>query len=65
MQRLTPLLVGVLLTWLTPTMAQTPDYIIQSNTAPLKLLGQPASKPAVPAAAPREASAAVAKPQPA
>lgn len=65
MQRLTPLLVGVLMTWLTPTMAQTPDYIIQSNTAPLKLLGQQAPKPAVPATAPRDASATAAKPQPA
>ncbi|AUH53435.1 hypothetical protein CXB49_22985 [Chromobacterium sp. ATCC 53434] len=42
MQRLTPLLlVGVLLTWLTPAMAQTPDYIIQSNGAPMRALERP------------------------
>ncbi|MGD1824933.1 Penicillin-binding protein activator [Chromobacterium violaceum] len=42
MQRLTPLLlVGVLLTWLTPVAAQTPDYIIQSNGAPMRALVQP------------------------
>ncbi|MEO3959389.1 penicillin-binding protein activator, partial [Chromobacterium piscinae] len=42
MQRLTPLLlVGVLLTWLTPVVAQTPDYIIQSNGAPMRALVQP------------------------
>ncbi|KZE83648.1 penicillin-binding protein activator [Chromobacterium subtsugae] len=41
MQRLTPLLVGVLLTWLAPAMAQTPDYIIQSNSAPIRALSAP------------------------
>ncbi|OHX21390.1 penicillin-binding protein activator [Chromobacterium sphagni] len=57
MQRLTPLLVGVLLTWLTPTMAQTPDYIIQSNSAPIRSLSAPPGQmprlePAPAAAAP-------------
>nr|WP_199066585.1 penicillin-binding protein activator [Chromobacterium sp. ASV5] len=59
MQRLTPLLVGVVLTWLTPVLAQTPDYIIQSNSAPMKSLLSPAA-PA--ASAPQPAQP---KPQPA
>ncbi|POZ63900.1 penicillin-binding protein activator [Chromobacterium alticapitis] len=46
MQRLTPLLlVGMALTWFTPAMAQTADYIIQSNGAPMRALQQPGQPP--------------------
>ncbi|AXE29504.1 hypothetical protein DK842_06060 [Chromobacterium phragmitis] len=59
MQRLTPLLlVGVWLTWLTPVVAQTPDYIIQSNAAPMRALSQP------PGQTPRLAPAAPLSPVP-
>ena len=55
MQRLAPLLVGVMMTWLTAAQAQAPDYIIQLNAAPLnsvagqtpRVLSAPASSPAV------------------
>ncbi|BBF87264.1 LppC putative lipoprotein [Aquitalea magnusonii] len=60
MQRLAPLLVGVMMTWLTAAHAQAPDYIIQLNAAPLNSVAgqspraqaQPASAPVAPVAKP-------------
>lgn len=60
MQRLAPLLVGVMMTWLTAAQAQAPDYIIQLNAAPLNSVAgqipraqtQPASAPVAPVAKP-------------
>lgn len=49
MQKLAPLMVGVLTAWLGLAHAQQPDYIIQSNAAPLKPL---VARPAAPASAP-------------
>jgi len=50
MQKLAPLLVGVMTTWLCVAHAQEPDYIIQSNAAPLnpmRVLSQPTPVPPV------------------
>lgn len=49
MQRLAPLLVGVMMTWVTAALAQTPDYIIQLNDAPLKTLSELQAPPPAPA----------------
>ncbi|MDF0606385.1 penicillin-binding protein activator [Neisseriaceae bacterium TC5R-5] len=61
MHRLIPLWMVVLI-WVTPAMAQTPDYIIQNNAAPMKSLGaqaeQPVKSSAVPLAARTAAPAA-------
>lgn len=58
MQRLTPLLwIGVALTWLTTAQAQTPDYIIQSNDAPMRALVQPPGQPPRLAPLPAEGAA--------
>ncbi|MCW3480168.1 penicillin-binding protein activator [Neisseriaceae bacterium JH1-16] len=40
MQKLAPLLVGVMMAWLTAAVAQTPDYIIQQNQLPLQTFGR-------------------------
>ncbi|MBV8645773.1 MAG: penicillin-binding protein activator [Paludibacterium sp.] len=69
MQKLAPLMVGTLLAWGTLVHAQEPDYIIQSNAAPLNPLS--VSQTARPAAAtppvpvPQPASAPVSQPAPA
>ncbi|MBV8679101.1 MAG: penicillin-binding protein activator [Aquitalea sp.] len=53
MQRLAPLLVGVMMTWLTTAQAQAPDYIIQLNAAPLNnVAGQTPRAQTTPASAP-------------
>ncbi|MBM2885467.1 penicillin-binding protein activator [Chromobacterium amazonense] len=67
MQRLTPLLlVSLALTWLTPALAQTPDYIIQSNGAPMRALQQaPGQTPRLAPAQAQTAPAAAALPSPA
>ena len=64
MQRLAPLLVGVMMTWLTAAQAQAPDYIIQLNAAPLNsAAGAAVRAQTAPASAP--AMAPQAKPLPA
>ncbi|WP_293765922.1 penicillin-binding protein activator [uncultured Aquitalea sp.] len=64
MQRLAPLLVGVMMmVWLPAARAQTPDYIIQLNDAPLNSVsGKPAKPASSPAAQAVKPAAAAAKP---
>jgi outer membrane PBP1 activator LpoA protein len=57
MQKLAPLIVGVMAVWLCVAQAQEPDYIIQSNAAPLNpikglLLSPSAARAAIPPVAP-------------
>ncbi|WP_028534599.1 penicillin-binding protein activator [Paludibacterium yongneupense] len=65
MQKLAPLVVGIVLTWLgAHAAAQQPDYIIQLNAAPLQSLNEPPlPRPAAAAAAAAVTSLPASAPQ--